>query len=243
MIDSGDFHCLVAINGKHEIIGGIRFTHFTEKIVWCCGPYIFAGNNTAVIGETLLNACLGRIARTEAVGLHCLYGLPESLTPCFESLGTLKFFSEGQEPVVETSFYRHLHEDPGCVVWAHPELIDTLRREYDRLILTRDIRTIQDHGETRSGASLFAAEVNRQRAAITLRPLWPAADFASNVERHVHYLSNDRFLKIFFEIDLGISWHGEIIPALLANGFHPGRLLPFAGHSVLVIFQYHATES
>jgi hypothetical protein len=243
MIASGEYQCILALNENYEILGGILFTHHTKKIVWCCGPYVFTRNNTAVIGETLLNACIGRIARTSALGLHCLFGLPEFLSPCFESVGTLTFFSEGQEPVMQPSFYRHLHEDPGGEVWSHPELLAYLRGEYQRLILARDIRIIQNLGETRSGASLLAAEVNRERAEVTLRPLWPAADFAANVERHVFFLLNDHFRNIFFEIDLGIPWHAGIIPALLASGFRPGMLLPFAGQSDLVIFQYHATES
>jgi hypothetical protein len=243
MLASGEYQCLLALGKDNQVLGGILFTHRTKKIVWCCGPYVFALNNVAVIGETLLDACIGRIARTNALGIHCLYGLPVFLSPWFESVGTLKFFSEREPPVYQASFFRHLHEDPGCRVWSHPQLGDYLSAEYQRLVLARDIQIIENLGERRSGASVFAAEVNRERAEVTLRPLWPAADLEDNVERHVRFLIDDHFLNIFFEIDLGIPWHAEIIPALLANGFHPGMLLPFAGQSDLVIFQYYATES
>ncbi len=99
-------------------------------------------------------------------------------------------------------------------------------------------------GETRLGASLFAAEIVRERAEATLRPLWPGADLAANVARHVRYLQADGLTTLLFEIDLGLPWHAELIPVLMANGFTPALLLPFAGQADLVIFQHHdATES
>ena len=53
-----------------------------------------------------------------------------------------------------------------------------------------------------------------------------------------------QFLNIFFELDLGISWHAELIPVLIANQFKPEIILPFAGQSDLIIFQHHdETES
>lgn len=76
-----------------------------------------------------------------------------------------------------------------------------------------------------------------------LRSLWPGADLEANVERHVRFLREDGFLNIFFELDLGVSWNGELIPVLTAQRFLPGILLPFAGHSDLLIFQHHAFES
>jgi hypothetical protein len=98
-------------------------------------------------------------------------------------------------------------------------------------------------GEMRPGFSLVDAELNRQRADATLRPLLPGTDFAANLERHIRLIRQEGFLNLFFELDLGIPWHAEMIPPLMANQFQPEILLPFAGQADLVIFQHHdATE-
>ena len=123
-----------------------------------------------MIGETLLAACISNIARTRALGLLSLSGLPASIRNNFETLGSLRYHEEGKAPVEEFSFYRLLHEDPGFEVWSAGDLTDYLKREYERLALAREIRTVRDMGETRSGTSLFSAEVHRDRRAVTLRP-------------------------------------------------------------------------
>jgi hypothetical protein len=46
----------------------------------------------------------------------------------------------------------------------------------------REIRTTSDMSETRSGTSLFSAEVHRDRRTVTLRPLWPGNDFSANIK-------------------------------------------------------------
>ena len=238
MIASGEYQSIVAVNQKKEITGGILFQFRTDKIVQCFGPYIFYQGKEDIV-EILLSACIGRIARTKALGLLSLSGLPESLQRNFEALGSLTYYAEDGATIKQTSFYRHLHEDPGCEVWSHADLTPYLQKEYHRLILARDIRPIHDMGETRSGSSLFASEVHRERAEVILRPLLPGVDFSDNVKRHVRFLRDDGFLNLFFELDLGMPWHAELIPVLMANQFKPEILLPFAGQSDLIIFQYH----
>jgi len=93
-------------------------------------------------------------------------------------------------------------------------------------------------GETRLGTSLFSAEVHRDRRAVTLRPLWPGNDFSANLERHIRFLRDDGFLNLHFELDLGIPWHAQLGPVLMAQRFKPGIILPFAGKSDIVIFEY-----
>lgn len=239
MITIGEYQSIVAMNQKKEITGGILFTFRTEKIVQAFGPYVFYQGKEEEVGEALLEACIGRIARTKALGLLSLSGLPASLQGNFEVLGSLNYYMENKAPEKHMSFYRHLHEDPGCEVWSHEDLAPYLQKEYHRLVLARDIRTIHDMGETRAGSSLFAAEVNRERAEVILRPLLPGEDFTANVKKHIRFLRGDRFLNLFFELDLGIPWHAELIPVLMANQFNPEILLPFAGQSDLIIFQHH----
>jgi hypothetical protein len=59
------------------------------------------------------------------------------------------------------------------------------------------------------------------------------------VERHIRFLHNDGFLNLYFELDLGIPWHAELSPLLLDHQFKPGIILPFAGKSDIVIFEYN----
>jgi len=170
-------------------------------------------------------------------------GLPPALEARFEPLGRLVHYAPNRPPAEHPFFFRHLHEDPGCDVWSQGELTAWLELAYDRLVLARNIRTMRNMGETRSGFSLFSAELQRERADATLRPLLPGADFTANLERHIRFIRKEGFLNLFFELDLGVPWHAEMIPVLTANRFQPEILLPFAGQADLVIFQHHdATE-
>jgi len=239
MAAGGEYKAMVALNPNKEVVGGILFYYRTEKIVQCFGPYSFHPGREKTICETLLESCISHIARTKALGLMSLSGLPESLRSHFETLGSLLYYEQGKPPVSEFSFYRHLHEDPGLEVWSCKDIDEYVRREYGRLALAREIRTIRNMGETRSGASLFSAEVNRERCEVTLRPLWPGDDVSANVERHIRFLRNDHLFNIYFELDLGVPWHVELVPVLIANRFEPGFILPFAGQSDLLILQHH----
>jgi len=239
MVAGGEYNALVAMNQKKEIVGGILFYYRTEKNVQCFGPYCFCREQEKMIGEMLLAACLGNIARTRALGLLSLSGLPASIQNNFETLGSLRYHEEGKAPVDEFSYYRLLHEDPGFEVWSAGDLTDYLKREYERLALAREIRTVRDMGETRLGTSLFSAEVHRDRRAVTLRPLWPGNDFSANLERHIRFLMNDGFLNLHFELDLGIPWQAQLGPLLVTHQFKPGIILPFAGKSDIVIFEYN----
>jgi hypothetical protein len=244
MVAGGEYQCLTAMDQDGQIVGGLLFSERSERIVQFFGPYLFHGGDKTAAGEALLEALLARIARTKALGLLSLSGLPEALRSRFEPLGSL-IHRDADRPAVERPFFfRYLHEDSGGEVWASSDLAAWLTGEYDRLVLARQIRTVRDMGETRSGSSLFAAEISRERAEALLRPLWPGADLAANVAGHVCYLRDDGLVNLLFEIDLGVPWHAELILVLMAQGFKPALLLPFAGRADLVVFEHHdATES
>jgi len=243
MVAGGEYRLITAMNAKRGIVGGVLFRDRTERIVEAFGPYILHAGEGKATAETLLDACLSRIARTKALGLLSRSGLPPVLEDRFEPLGHLVHYAPNRQPAEHPFFFRHLHEDPGCDVWSQGELTAWLELAYDRLVLARNIQTLRNMGETRSGFSLFSAELQRERADATLRPLLPGADFTANLERHIRFIRKEGFLNLFFELDLGVPWHAEMIPVLTANRFQPEILLPFAGQADLVIFQHHdATE-
>jgi anti-sigma regulatory factor (Ser/Thr protein kinase) len=242
MAAAGDVQAVVAADETGRVAGGILFRFLTERVVEILGPHVFDPSRTERISADLLDACIARTARTKAIGLVSLTGLPGPVRSQFESLGALTLFEESGRAQERPAWYRLLHEDPGCVVWTDGALRGFLEREYGRLFLAREIREVRDLGETRPGASIFSAEVHRERSEVVLRPLWPGSDLTANVERHVRFLGEEGFRNLLFELDMGVSWHASLVPVLLPRGFRPGMILPFAGRADLVVFQYHGTE-
>ncbi len=239
MVASGEYKAFVALNAKRDIVGGILFYNRTEKIVQCFGPYVFAGDSKEETTGSLLDACVADVVRSKSLGLLSISGLPESLKTRFEQLGSILFLRKDDAPMELYYYFRHLHEDPVCEVWMHGDIENFLRGEYERLVLAREMRAVQTMGETRSGSSIFSAEMRSERSETMLRPLWPGVDLETNVRRHVRFLKQEGILNIFCELDLGVSWHASLIPVLTGNGFRPKILLPFSGRSDLVIFQNH----
>jgi len=244
MVSGGEYQCLTAMDQDRDVVGGVLFSERSERIVQFFGPYCFHSGEKTATGEALLDALLAAIARRKALGLLSLSGLPAFLEPRFERLGSLFQRRLDRQPIERPLFFRCLHEDPGGEVWSPEGLKAWLTGEYDRLVLARQIRHIQDMGERRSGPSLFAAEISRHRAEATLRPLWPGADWAANLAGHVRYLREEGLINLLFEVDLGVPWHAELVPVLMDRGFKPTLILPFAGRADIVVFQHHdATES
>ena len=243
MVFSGDYRMLTAMNQRREICGGILFHHRNEKIIESYGPFVFSEERALETGTALWEACLNLLARTKTIGVVSVYGLPEWLQKDSEDLGYFEFSGETTTSVKMPVFYRLLHEDPGGVVWTDKRLVEYLRNEYDRLFLARDIRIVANMGEHHNDASIFSTEFRKDFAQAILRPLWPGREADKNVRNHIQTLLEEKVSNIFFEIDSGISWHAELIPALIGNGFIPSMIIPFAGESDLIIFRYHAPRS
>ncbi|HOC60786.1 MAG TPA: hypothetical protein PKN70_12590 [Smithellaceae bacterium] len=239
MVQSGEYIAFVSLNEKREVAGGIVLNFWSEKILQMYGPYCFVKAREREIGEALLNACLVRLARTKAIGLFSIWGLPEALQNHFENLGTLSFYLDGKLRTDVAPFYRLLHEDPGLEVWCASSLRDYLERQYRQLALARMIKTSLHMGETISGASLFSTEMHRNQSVVILRPLLAGNDYEENIERHLRFLLDDHFVNIYVELDVGIPWHAGLTDPLLANGLQPVFIMPFAGKADLVIFKYY----
>jgi len=240
MVAGGDYHCLIAVTPRSAVVGGLLFHYRTEKIVACHGPYLFPRNREGAAGEALLEACIGRVARGKALGIITLSVLPPGLQNDSETIGQLTYYGEDTTAVTIPHRYRHLHEDAGGEVWIHRDLRAYLEETYARLYLARNIRHVRDVRETRPGFSLFAADVARGRGEVMLRPLLPGGDFEDNLKRTIMFLRQENFRNIFFTLDLGIPWHAELIPLITVRGFRPGIVLPGAGRSDMIVFQYHA---
>ncbi len=135
-------------------------------------------------------------------------------------------------------YFRQLHEDLGCQVWAHPALEGFLRAEYRRLFFAREIRSTQYGGEQCPAYSVFAPEFDRTNHQVTLRAIWDGADASENLSQHLKVLRAENLPNLFFEIDLGHPWQANLSQTLMDSGFRPRLILPYGGESDVVVFQY-----
>ena len=237
MIRAGEYHSLAAVGDAGEIGGAIFWHRVGENTVECFGPYVFNQDPASHIAEELLEGCIGTVAKTRCVGIINTRPTPEFSRQHFELLGTLDDYTpDGSSAPVE-AWFRLLREDTGSTVWVHPGLDAFVRREYARLVLPREIRTEQPAGETLPRHSVLSAEFDRLQGRVTLRPMWPGEDAEENIEGHVKLLEGEKILNIHFTVDLGQAWQSVFIPGLLARGFEPRFVLPYAGKADLVVFQ------
>jgi len=245
MVVGGEYRALAAIDAAGHVAGGALFHFPTDRIVRLVGPYMYGTGAEDDLAARVLDACLMQVARSRAIGLLSTTGIPAPLQPQFEVLGHLTHRrpeDENDDRELRTPvLYRLLQEDPGCTVWAHPDITDYLEERYGTLILAREIRTDLDAGEARAAASVFSAEIERQRAEVTLRPLLPGDDAAANLEDHMALFRHEGLVNVFFELDLGVPWHATLVPALLSQGLRPCVLVPLGGRADLLLFQVHAT--
>jgi hypothetical protein len=128
----------------------------------------------------------------------------------------------------------------GLSVWAHSSIQAFLANQYQRLVFAREIRPVTEEGESSSPFSVISAEFDRAPGRVTLRPIWWGRNAEETLRAYVQTLLKEELPNIFFQMDLGRSWHCHFTPALVKCGFEPRLLLPYAGKGDLVIFQYKA---
>lgn len=238
MIAAGEYDCLAAVGESGQIGGAIFWRKLGENMVECFGPYLFNQPSTSTISEDLLEGCLGAVARSTAVGIVNI-GPPAGFpVRRFELLGAFDSYGpDGSSTAVE-AWFRMLGEDTGAAVWVHPDLEAFIRCEYAKLVLPREIRLDRPSGETLPRHCVLSAEFDRPRGRVTLRPMWPGADAAENIVRHLKLMKTENIPNIHFAIDLGQAWQTLFVPGLFQAGFEPRFVLPYAAKGDVVVFQY-----
>ncbi len=238
MVDGGEYRSVLAAGPGGEIGGGILWHWIGGKTVECFGPYLFNQPLNSAMAVDLLEACLSAIARTHVVGL--ISRLPTEHLPkaYFEPLGVVTVPQGKGEPDLHMeACFRQMQEDPGATAWCHPDLEAFLGSEYRRLVLPRDLRPVTDLGENKPPHSVLSADFDRARGVATLRALRTGRDAAENLLNHVRLFKKEPGTGLFFEMDTALSWQADFTPFLLANGFVPRMVLPYAGTGDLVLFQ------
>jgi hypothetical protein len=129
----------------------------------------------------------------------------------------------------------------GCRVWAHPDMVPFLKDTYERLFLVRTIQPYSHSGQQRPARSLFGTSLDQSNGQAMLWPMLDGIDIAENIRRHVLLLTAEGFDRILFSLDLSESWQAAMGGILMNQGFSPAYVLPYAGHSDQVMFQYAAT--
>jgi len=237
MIASGEYQCVLAVDRKGHVGGGIVWGWAGIKTVECYGPYIFNQGEGSPIAERLLDACLGAIAKTPALGLLNRLSTPDLPQTYFEKLGELRISDKEGSSTDLPAWFRQMQEDPGSTVWAHKDLEGWLRGEYQRLVFPREIRTVTEAGETRAPFSVLSVIFDRQEGMATLQPVRYGSDAEETLANYLRLFEKEALGNIFFEMDLMDAWQACFTPALLNLGFRPRMVLPYAGAGDQVIFQ------
>ena len=231
MVASEDYEALTASDERGHIMGGLIWRRL-EATAECFGPYMTAEHPEAA--EALIEAFLGRIARTGLIGVINRFATPDLPAEHFEKLGEVQFDQDGP---VRAAYFRLLGEDDGCAVWSHPDLEPFLQETYLRHVFPRDIHTVAHQGETLAECSVIGTEFRRESGEAVLRPILAGQDCARNLAAHVELMDREELPNLSFEMDLGESWQTLFTPALMQSGFRPALLIPYGAKADLVVWQ------
>ena len=240
MTACGELHAAIALDKVGHIGGGVVWRWEGTQLVEFYGPYVFNQPAESEMAQVLTDHCIGAIARTDAGGLINRYPTPELPTAYFEPLGSLTLHQRNGDALETEAYYRDLAEDLGLAVWAHSSIQAFLTDQYKQLVFAREIRPVTEEGESSSPFSVISAEFDRAPDRVTLRPIWWGSNAEETLAAYVQTLLREELPNIFFQMDLGRSWHCHFTPALMKCGFEPRLILPYAGKGDLVIFQYKA---
>lgn len=237
MASVGYLKAAVATDNSGVLAGGLVWKSESDKLVTFRGPYVAPECRGTDIASRLVDYLLEHVARTNALGVMSTWPSSDLPTQMFENLGSQFFFEDSRQQEVN-AYFRLLHEDDGNVVTVHPCMVEFLREKYLDLFLARHIETFSDSGETRAAHSVLSAFILRMSNRIILRPVIYGRDALENIKAHVNFLMADGLTNIFFQMDLGFADNGRFAPALIHNSFQPRIVVPMAGRSDMVIFQY-----
>lgn len=238
MVSSTLYRIAIAVDERGLIGGGAMWRRMNEKVVEFYGPYLFNQGDNRQMAESLFNACIEQIARTEIIGLLCRFTTDWFPSALFEPIGTAVLHREKGGSKEITWYFRSLHEDIGTHVYAPKRLSNYLEHVYRELALPREVYITDYSGEHMGEHSVFASDFDRELNQVTVRPLWPGRDSVENIKGHLAAFKKEHILNIFFAVDLGVTAQVSLVDSLMECDFEPKILIPYGGRSDLVIFQF-----
>ena len=235
MVRAGELEALGVHGPTGAPGGGLAWLWLGPRAVEIFGPYLFNQPDDSEAGKALVEACLSKLARTNCVSV--IVRMVSKYLPIghFQKLGELED-QTGEKGKNIPTYFRLMGEDLGATVWTHPELAGWLTKEYDRLILPRELQPVADTPTERN--SVLAARLDKFKAEAQFRPILAGRDIAANLAAHLALFKKEKITAVYFFIDLGQAWQAQFVPALLEQGFVPRLILPYAGRSDLVQFQH-----
>ncbi|MGE4292013.1 MAG: hypothetical protein AB7E32_07380 [Desulfovibrio sp.] len=239
-VAGGELECAVAVDQGGGLCGLLLWSHPSEQSVAFCGPYVFARERETT-ARALVREMINRVARTRALGIFSEIASSDLPDGEFERLAVVPALLPDGSALERTVWYRHLREDMGCSVWAHPEMVHFLERSYENLVLMREIRAVhafQEPGGRRPAHSVFAVRLRRETSEAVLTPMLDGEDAAENLRRHVFVLRGEGLRNIFVQLDLASEWRAALAGPLLNCGFQPRLVLPHAGQADVAVLQY-----
>jgi len=240
MVTSGEYSALIAKIDSGKIIGGLLWHWSSLKIVEFFGPYILA-EPVVKISKAILDECINSVARTPVLGMVNRFPCSHVSIEQFEELGNITLFndniSEKAAPTILTTYFRQMQEDAGTISWSDQSLEQFLKEQYTKMFLPRDIRLVKDAGETHNRHSVLSTEFDSFYKQVKLKPVIAGADIMKNITEHLLLFQKEDLRNIFFEMDLGESWHSGFIAPLIKNEFSPRMIIPHGGKGDLLILQ------
>jgi hypothetical protein len=237
LIAGGQFTMAAAMDQAGSMAGLIAWETVSEKTIRFYGPYLFV-DDPGEIPRLLIDHLVNCAARTPALILYSDMATPALPAGDFEVLASFDQNQTDTLPIKKTLWFRHLREDMGCRVWAHPSMAPFLKETYDRLFLLRTIQSFSHSGQQRPVRSLFGATLDKETKQAMLWPMLDGIDLCQNIRHHVRMLQDGGFDNIFFSLDLSQGWQAALGGDLMENGFAPVYVLPWAGHSDKVVCRY-----
>jgi hypothetical protein len=223
MIASGDYEALTALNEKGAVGGGIVFSK-NRQMAEAWGPYVFGAEER--LPRMLVEKTLEKLGRARDA-LCLVIMTPPLQTP-------LDYF----ERLPGGAVYRQLAEDDGARVYAHPCFKTFLQDFYENLALPRIIQDVAYMGEELEPHSAIATAIDRQSKSSELTLLWAGQNLEDNLRAHVQLLQTQNVATISFRMKLGCAEEVGMAPMVLAAGFEPVTVLPWASQGDVVVFKH-----
>jgi hypothetical protein len=227
MVASGDYEVLTALNEKGAVGGGIVFSK-SRQMTEAWGPYVFSAEER--LPRMLVEKTLEKLGRAQET-LCLVIMAPPPQTP-------LDYF----ERLPGGAVYRQLAEDDGARVYAHPCFKTFLQDFYENLALPRIIQDVAYMGEELEPHSALATAIDRQSASGELTLLWAGKNLEENLRAHVKLLQTQKVVTINFRMQLSCVAEVVMAPMVMAAGFEPVTVLPWAGQGDVAVFKYQGRK-
>ncbi len=232
-----EFFAARAVDTTGATCGILYWKILSEKCVGFYGPYIFvepSAHTARLLMEKMLSQITGTPARS-LLGILATDDLPQEF---MEHRVQITYRNPSKEKTSQSLWYRRLGNDETSFVCSHPEMIPFLETAYKDLRLSRDIHQVSSLGEKQHTHSVLSVSLEKNLNKAMLTPMIDGMDMEENIHAHLQNLRQEGIHNIFFHLEMALAWQAHIARILLQSDFKPVCVLPHAGSSDILVFQY-----